>query len=71
MKTLDELKTFCEGYRNALDNLASTDDWVTWGGYDINFIGSDYAEQADELFCIAYDANWTDNLGNPLHWFNV
>ena len=39
MKTLNELRAFCEGYRLATiiergfdsNTLASADDWVVWG----------------------------------------
>ena len=74
MQPLHKLKAFCKDYRNScIFELSSTDEWHTWGGYDINFIGSDYAEQATatQLFCVAYDAEWSDTLGDPIHWFIV
>jgi hypothetical protein len=66
------LHAFCEGYRLAMlnertpagDTLASTDDWVVWGGYDINFAGADYSGHAkhdNDLHVDAYKAGWTDS----------
>lgn len=75
MKTLDELKAFCEGYRTgAIYNLPNTDDWVVWGGYDINFAGSEYSSHAktdNDLRVDAYRADWIDDIGEPLFSFNV
>ena len=42
MKTLNELRAFCEGYRLALvvernfhnDTLKTADDWIVWDEYD-------------------------------------
>lgn len=73
MKSLNELRAFCEGYRLGLTNdrafygatLAGLDDWIVWGGYDINLIGSEYSSNAQEenaLHIAAYPANWVDNL---------
>jgi len=81
MKTLEELKAFCEGYTQGLVNdrafygtpLSGCDDWVIWGGYDINFAGSAYSQHADdnELRCDAYKAGWVDNIGEPIHSFTI
>jgi hypothetical protein len=64
MKTLQELRAFCEGYAMGIANhpeamaatLEDTDDWVTWDEYDINLIGSDsyHAKKDHELYCVVY-----------------
>ena len=82
MKSLNELRAFCEGYRLGLTNdrafygatLAGLDDWIVWGGYDINLIGSEYSSNAQEendLHIAAYPANWRDNLPEPIHSFTI
>ena len=82
MKSLNELRAFCEGYRLGLTNdrafygatLAGLDDWIVWGGYDINLIGSEYSSNAQEendLHIAAYPANWVDNLPEPIHSFTI
>jgi hypothetical protein len=82
MKTLQELRAFCEGYRLAMiverdfhsDTLASTDDWVVWDAYDINFAGADYSGHAkndNDLHVDVYKAGWTDNIGEPIHSFTI
>ena len=82
MKTLNELRAFCEGYRQALfdlipfcnDSLANADEWVIWGGYDINFAGADYSVHAkndNDLRVDAYKAGWTDSIGEPVHSFTI
>jgi hypothetical protein len=82
MKTLQELRAFCEGYRLAMLNerdfygntLKSADDWVVWGEYDINFAGADYtghAKNDNDLHVDAYKAGWTDSIGEPLHSFTI
>ena len=82
MKTLDELRAFCEGYRQGLINdrsfygttLAGCDDWVVWGEYDINFAGAEYSGHAkndNDLHVDAYKAGWTDSIGDPLHSFTI
>ena len=82
MKSLNELRAFCEGYRLGLTNdrafygatLAGLDDWIVWGGYDINLIGSEYSSNAQEendLHIAAYPANWVDNLPDPIHSFTI
>ena len=74
MKTLIELRAFCEGYAKALvsdraiygnsslDTLAGCDDWIVWGEYDINFAGSEYSYHAKrdvDLHVDAYKAGLT------------
>lgn len=82
MKTLNELRAFCEGYRLALivernfysNTLKTADDWVVWDKYDINFIGSDHSPNAkkdNELHCVVYPAGWQGNLPEPLHSFTI
>jgi hypothetical protein len=77
MKTLEQLKIFCEGYARAyvmnVDmDLTDVDDWLEWGGYDINLIGLNHAEQAgDGLYVAAYPDNWRDTLPDPIYTFNI
>ena len=79
MKTLNELRAFCEGYRFGLVNdltndLAGLDDWIVWGGYDINLMGSDvsgHVKEETDLHIAAYPANWVDNLPEPIHSFTI
>ena len=42
--SIENLKAFCEGYLMAymryVDmDTSDVDDWITWGGYDINLCG--------------------------------
>lgn len=75
MKTLEELRAFAEGYASGvpLDDRPSTDDWVVWGGYDINLAGNDYAGpfnmETTSLYVLAYPAGWVDSLPDPIHVF--
>ena len=43
MRTIEELRAFCDGYAHGLitmlTTLQSVDDWVVWGGYDITLQG--------------------------------
>ena len=76
MKTLEELKTFAEGYRAcvvALEQAQHTDDWVVWGGYDINFAGREYAAFTynDDLRVNVYPAGWGHELPDPIYSFTV
>jgi hypothetical protein len=82
MKTLNELRAFCEGYAKGIANhpealaatLEDTDDWVVWGEYDINFAGAEYSGHAkndNDLHVDAYKAGWTDSIGEPIHSFTV
>jgi hypothetical protein len=79
MKTLNELRAFCEGYRKALNftnlEIAFVDDWVKWGGYDINLFGSYYSVRLeDNVFSLSVDAypvDWHDVLPDPIHSFDI
>ena len=86
MKTLVELRAFCEGYTKALvndraiygnsslDTLAGCDDWIVWGEYDINFAGSEcsyHAKRGGDLHVDAYKAGWVDTPGEPIHSFTI
>jgi hypothetical protein len=82
MKTLNELRAFCEGYRLGLitdrafygTTLAGVEDWVVWGGYDINLSGSEvsgHAKEETDLHVDAYPADWVDNLPEPIHSFTI
>ena len=82
MKTLSELRAFCEGYTKALANdrafygntLAGCDDWVVWDEYDINFAGAEYSYHAKkdvDLHVDAYKAGWVDTPGEPIHSFTI
>ena len=79
MKTIEELKTFCEGYLEGL--LASNahindwDDWVLWDEYDINFNGPHWDDLAPDdgktLVCDVYKAGWGDRLPPTTYRFTV
>lgn len=78
MKTLEELKAFCEGYlacySGSVDmDIGGADDWVVWNEYDINLTGCEYAQDidADEWSVNAYPRGWTDNLPAPLFSFII
>ena len=75
MKTVNELRAFCEGYLMALpeEDLALTDCWVTWGDYDINLAGADHSGHArnGQLHCDVYEADWTDCIGKAIHSFTI
>lgn len=78
MKTIDELRAFCEGYLDGLlacnTDIYDWDDWVLWGGYDIQFNGQHWDEMATDertLVCDAHKAGWKGNLPAPLHRFTV
>lgn len=82
MKTIEELKAFCEGYAHGLTadrafygtTLKGVDDWVVWGGYDINFVGQDYTSEElgdAALLVVAYEAGWEGTLPDHLHSFTV
>lgn len=77
MKTLDQLQAFCEGYLAAAssDDLSNWDDWVTWGGYEIQFNGQDLdrlATNAYSLACDVYFAGFEDlSSAQLLHRFAV
>jgi hypothetical protein len=78
MKTLKELRAFCEGYLEGLMAcnaiIPDMDDWVVWNEYDINFIGAEYSGHVrndTDLYCVVYPAGWVDNLPEPLHSFTI
>jgi len=78
MKTLEELRAFCEGYLQGLwacnASVQGIDDWVVWDEYDINFAGADYtghAKNDNDLHVDAYKAGWTDSIGEPLFSFTI
>ena len=76
MKTLEELKAFAEGYYAGIASFGDapyTDDWVVWGGYDINFAGREYAAFTynNDLRVNAYPAGWDGELPDPIHTFTV
>ena len=80
-KPLEELKAFAEGYLQALIaerdffelTLTTFDDWVVWGGYDINFTGADYGYEVcnGDLEVHVYPEGWEGELPTPLHRFIV
>jgi hypothetical protein len=76
MRTLQELRAFCEGVlaATATDDIPSTDTWIVWDDYDINFAGSDYsghAKNEDNLHVDVYKAGWTDSIGEPVYSFTI
>ena len=77
MKTLKKLRAFCEGYRAGVladkEDIAGTDDWLIWGGYDINIVGAEHFADvcSQDLAVIAYPEGWAGNLPEPLHKFIV
>lgn len=76
MKTLDELRAFCEGYHTALlgTDLSHVDEWVQWGGYDINIFGKEWSIRiVDEqsLTVDAYPLGWQGDLPDALHTFDL
>jgi hypothetical protein len=78
MKTLNELRAFCEGYLDGLlacnADLYDWDDWVLWGGYDIQFNGQHWDELATDertLVCDVYEAGWEVLPSQPMHRFTV
>lgn len=74
MKTREELLAFCQGYLFGSDGDPATDDWVVWGGYDINFTGTEYSgeDMADhDLAVNVYPAGWEGELPEPVHKFIV
>lgn len=78
MKTLEELKAFCEGYLtcyflNVDMDVGDVDDWVVWYEYDINLTGCAHAQDIDddELSVNVYPRGWTGNLPDPLFSFTI
>jgi hypothetical protein len=78
MKTLNEIKAFCQGYVQGLAGhdvyLHEWDDWFVWEGYDIQFSGADNDELADTgttLACTVYEAGYDQLPETPLYRFAV
>ena len=83
MESIETLTIFCEGYLRAYINnvdmdTSHVDDWITWGGYDINLCGAEYADVGDKDFQVcAYPENstrrtsTTDRDPDPIHKFTI
>jgi hypothetical protein len=76
MKTVNEMKAFAEGYRNALlgTDMSHTDEWVQWGGYDLNIFGQKWGiriEGDQSLSVDAYPMGWQDTLPEPIYTFDM
>jgi hypothetical protein len=77
MKSLEELKAFTQGYIIAMPeaDTSEIDDWVVWGGYDINLVGNEWGGptnlRSDELYVLAYPDGWQGSLPEPIHAFVV
>lgn len=81
MRTLTELRAFCEGYRLAAmanlpnKDLSDLDEWFRWGGFDLNLYGSYWgirAEGQPQTLCVeAYPEDWADVLPAPIHSFDI
>jgi hypothetical protein len=80
--TDEKLKAFCEGYIQGITNerqfygvtLASFDDWVIWGEYDINFVGKEYTGEnlGDyDVLAVVYPKAWKEVLPDHLDSFVV
>jgi hypothetical protein len=76
MKTIEELKAFCEGYLACLPDAArdGADHWVQWDEYDINLFGSYYSiriEGDNALSVDVYPRDWHDQLPDALYTFDI
>lgn len=77
MKTVEEIRTFAEGYHSALRHqgvdITDVDDWVLWGGYDLNIFGAYLADGlADVALRVAvYPGDWEKCLPPELHIFDI
>ena len=76
MKTLEQLQAFCEGYRTALlgTDLSRIDEWVQWGGYDINIFGKEWGVRIvdeQDLSVDAYPLGWQGDLPDAIHTFDL
>lgn len=75
--TFKELKAFCEGYvlsyfNNVDMDTGEIDDWVKWGGYDINICGANFADVGDDdCLVLAYPEYWEKTLPDPIHKFSL
>jgi len=72
-------QAFAEGYWYAAANTGDllvyyADDWVVWGGYDVNLVGGNYTPFIDnekQLKVHAYPAGWGHTLPDPIHSFTT
>jgi hypothetical protein len=77
MKTLQELVSFCESYaqNHQIEDLRGLDDWIDWGGYEINIFGCDWgiriADNPHALSVDAYPANRQNDLPEAIHSFDI
>lgn len=79
MRTREELQAFCEGYlasmltHDTLKDVSDVDDWVIWGGYDINLTGQEYTHGVgqSDLRVTAYKEGWKTTLPEPVHGFII
>lgn len=80
IKSLNEIKVFCENYRQEqlrLNNadVSELDEWVTWGGRTLNLFGSYWGYSLDgnkqALSVEVYTCNYPDEQEDPLHAFNL
>lgn len=78
MSMHDDVKSFCQGYlEGALAcnaDLTAWDDWVLWGGFDIQFSGPEHDSLATtpmSLACDVYEAGWATLPDEPLYRFVV
>ena len=79
MKTLNELRAFCEGFVRGLrsdrdfygTDMSGLDDWVLWGGYYINLFGSHLSQNTKTDYDVWVDAyeekDDLSTLGQPVH----
>ena len=80
MKSVEELKAFVQGYRAAMmfthkGDVSEVDDWVLWGGYDLNLFGSYYGVRLNDdttaLSVDAYPQGWAGDLPDAIHSFDI
>jgi hypothetical protein len=79
MRNKEELIAMCEGYLEGLlacnADLFDWDDWVLWGGYDVQFNGPHWDELAPDdgrsLVCDVYLAGWEVLPSQPVYRFTV
>ena len=82
MKTLEELKAFCEDWhKHAVaehsGDVSGLDEWFRWGGYDLNIFGAHYSVELSDagdnsaLIVCAYPGDWSTQLPEPIHQFTL
>jgi len=74
MTDREKLEIFCQGYLAAAYDPATTDDWVVWGGYDINLTGCEYDQlvTSDHALAVSvYRAGYEKLPSTPIHRFAV